>query len=436
MPQLCVTDGCKYTSRVLCHCCNKNLCLEHLKEHNDTINSQLNPLVDEINTLNAHLIKLNIDELIINDREKLDQWRENCFFLINKFYEKKCEELSRRYIKRLDSLQNEMEEIRSKITKLINEHEIISDDLDILTLNIYDMKRKIEHIKEKPFEISFQPLKLDENLILFDETKIFDLDLLNLSIPFKRFHCTDQSWPTMISNERVFLIDHYPNLILFNKDLKIIKQIPWSYGFIRNMTWSSTLTSFIIINNEKEVFLLKENSLTIERLETIVEQYWWSCTCSDTSLFLTNTTMGTNIFQFNLLSSFQLIKRWKPPESCKKLEFIDDINYNNGKLALVIKVSSNNTVHLELRSSTTLDRIWIIKLNVKKSWFQQTIRCCSIKYDEWLVIEGNTSHLFHILKNGTLKIMEEYKPSPVNAILFDTNILAVRTKENIIFHKL
>jgi predicted secreted protein len=153
-------------------------------------------------------------------------------------------------------------------------------------------------------------------------------------------------------------------------------------------------------------------------------------------LFLTNTTMGTNIFQFNLLSSFQLIKQWKPPNSCKQHEYIDDIKYNNGTLALIIKVSSSNTVYLELRSSTTLERMWKIKLDINQSWFQQTIRCCSIKYDEWIIVEGNTSHIFHILKNGKLKIMGEYKPSAMNAVLFGSNIFVIRTKENIFFHRL
>jgi hypothetical protein len=209
----------------------------------------------------------------------------------------------------------------------------------------------VEQIKEKFVDIYFHPLKLDENLISMEETKLYELDLSKLLTPFKTLNCTDQSWPAMINNDRFLLIDQYPNLILFNQDLKMIKQVSWSYGFIRNMCWSSILSSFIIINNEKEVFLVKENSLLIERLETIIEQYWWSCTCSDTSLFLTNTTMGTNIFQFNLLSSFKLIKQWKPPISCKQYEYIDDITYNNGTLALIVKVSSNNTVHLELRSS-------------------------------------------------------------------------------------
>ncbi|CAF0818044.1 unnamed protein product [Adineta steineri] len=436
MPQLCVTDGCKYTSRVLCHCCNKNLCLEHLKQHNELINAQLNPLADDINTLSAQLITLNIDDITLNYREKLDQWRTNSFMKINELYEKKCEEIEKRCLKKIDLIQNGIEQIRSKISKLINEQEINIEDLEILKLNIYDIKRKFIQFKEKSMEINIHPFTIDDKLITIEETKLYELDLSNLSIPYRNIHCTDQSWPAMATNDQYLLIDQYPNIILLNQDLKIIKQLPWIYASIRNMCWSSTLDCFIIINNEKDVFLVKNHSLLIERIEKIEQQYWWSCTCSDTSLFLTNTTMGTNIYEFNLLSKCQLIKRWKPPYSCKQYEYIDDIEYNNKTLALVIKVSSNNTVYLELRSSITLDRLWIIQIDVKKSWFQQTIRCCSLKYDEWLVVEGNTSHLFHIFKNGKIKLMGEYKPSPINSILFASNILVMRTKDNLIFHRL
>ncbi|UJR34202.1 hypothetical protein I4U23_021608 [Adineta vaga] len=436
MPQMCVTDGCKYTSRVLCHCCNKNLCLEHLQEHNELTNAQLNPLVDEINTLSAELIMLNCDDITRNYREKLDQWRDDCFTVINQFYDKKCEELNQFCYKRIDLLQTDLEQMRSKISKLITEQEMNTEDMEILQLNISDLRHKFNQLQEKSMEITLNPLIINENLISIKATKVFELDLSKLSLPYRNISSTDQSWPAMATNDRYLLVDQYPNIMLFNHDLKVIKQIPWSYGFIRNICWSSTSNSFIIINNEKEVFFVDENCLSIERIQTIEEQYWWSCTCSDTSLFLTNTTMGTNIFQFNLLSSYQLSKRWKPPYSCKQHEYIDDISYQNGTLALVIKVSSSNTVHLELRSSKTLDRLWSIQLDIKKSWFQQTIRCCSLKYDEWLVVEGNTSHLFHILKNGKMKVMGEYKPSPVNAVLFASNIFVVRTANNMIFHRL
>lgn len=405
-------------------------------EDDERINIQLNPLADQINTLSAEFIRLTTDQLIWNCREKLDRWRENCVKMINQFYENKLDELIRRGVKRIEQFQSEIEQIRGKMSKLMFEHTITDDDLQILTLNIYDLQRKLTKIKEKSFEIDFHPFKLDENLISIEEMKTNELDLSKLSKPYRTINSTNHSWPMMISNDRFLLIDQCPNLILLNEDLQIIKQTSWTCGSIRNMCWSSSLSCFIIINNEKQVFLVDENSFSIERVEKIEEQYWWSCTASNTSLFLTNTTMGTNIYQYNLSPSLQLTKQWKPPYSCKQHEFIDDIKYNNGTLALVIKISASNTVYLELRSSMTLERIWKIQLNVNKTWFQQTIRCCSMKYDQWLVIEGNTSHLFHILNNGKLKIMGEYKPSPVNAVQLGSNILVVRSKDNIFFHRL
>ncbi|CAF1350801.1 unnamed protein product [Adineta steineri] len=140
MAQLCVIDGCKYTSRVLCHCCNKDLCLEHLKQHNELINAQLNALADDINTLIAQLITLNIEDMALNHREKLDQWRKNSFMIINQLYEKKCEEIEKLCFNKFDLIQYEIEQIRSKISKLINEQEINVEELKILKLSIYDEK--------------------------------------------------------------------------------------------------------------------------------------------------------------------------------------------------------------------------------------------------------------------------------------------------------
>jgi hypothetical protein len=61
MPQPCAVDICKRKSRALCHCCSKNLCIDHLKEYQDLYNSQLNTFLDEINTIDDQLSPLNVD---------------------------------------------------------------------------------------------------------------------------------------------------------------------------------------------------------------------------------------------------------------------------------------------------------------------------------------------------------------------------------------
>ena len=331
----------------------------------DEVHSALwNPLAEEVNALSARLVTFSSD-----DRQKLDEWRDNAFELIERVYEQKCDELKQRAMQRKARLQTDVNQLRSRLTKSISEEELVT-----LKLNIDDVKRKVTQFEEQPMEIHAQPLVIDEKTICIEESKTYELDLTKLALPYRKISCSDQSWPAMCANDRCLLVDQSPHLILYDRDLKIIRQLLWAYGFIRNMCWSSTCDCFIIINNEKEVFLLRETCLSIDRFQTVEEQYWWSCTCSESSLFLTNTTMGTNIFQFNLIFPSQLVQRWKPPQSCKKHEYIDDISYHNGTLALVIKVSSTNTVQFDLRSSTTLDCLWSVPLDVNKSWFQQTIR--------------------------------------------------------------
>ena len=62
MSELCAITTCKRASRALCYCCQQGLCMQHLKEHNDLLLSQLNPLVDQINGLGDQLKAINIEK--------------------------------------------------------------------------------------------------------------------------------------------------------------------------------------------------------------------------------------------------------------------------------------------------------------------------------------------------------------------------------------
>jgi hypothetical protein len=159
-----------------------------------------------------------------------------------------------------------------------------------------------------------------------------------------------------------------------------------------------------------------------------------SCTCSDRTLFLSTNELGSNIYTFNLLSSFLLIKQWKSPESCKSNENIHNIAYNNETLALIIADTSNNKVRLELRSSTTLDQFWSLPLEITRP-IKNAIRVCLLRCDEWLVMNHNTPRLLHISKDGKLKTTCNYTSEPYNGILFGSNILALNTEDGVNFHR-
>ncbi|CAF3658784.1 unnamed protein product [Rotaria sp. Silwood1] len=110
--------------------------------------------------------------------------------------------------------------------------------------------------------------------------------------------------------------------------------------------------------------------------------------------------------------------------------------YKNKTLALVISHSTTSIVHLELHSSITLDRLWLLDLNISHTIGQPLIRCSSLTCDEWIIVDNNTSQLLHVKKDGQIKSVYPCNPSPWNTVLFGSNLLAIRARNSVNFYKL
>src|ERR1700722_12462051 len=117
--QPCAITSCKNASRALCNCCNQYLCRSHLNEHDDLLNSQLNPLADEINILGDRLNAINIQQKIGEHRRKLDQWRVDSHKMIDRFYEQKCKELDQHIAEIINKEREYIAQMRSKVARLM-----------------------------------------------------------------------------------------------------------------------------------------------------------------------------------------------------------------------------------------------------------------------------------------------------------------------------
>jgi hypothetical protein len=215
-----------------------------------------------------------------------------------------------------------------------------------------------------------------------------------------------------------------------------MEQSSWTYGHIIDMCWSTKLNHFIVVTDKKTIYQINENPFRFKQIESMPQEQWWSCTCSDQYLFLTTHGTEAFIFQFNLQSSFETIKYWRSPSTCKQHQFIQNIKYNNESLALIIVDSIDKTAKLEVRSSNNLNRFWTFPIEISDISYQPVIHLCLIKYNQWIIIVENTSQIYHIDQHGTLLSIYQYKPSVWNAVLFASNILAIRTEKKIIFHKI
>jgi hypothetical protein len=116
----CTIQKCNRISRVLCHCCNQNICLLHLKEHYDTYISQLDPLTDEINSLGNRLIEIYMKLLIEKSRQQLEEWRDQCYQIIDRFFARKSQKLEQIILDKIHQQNQEISFIRMRISIILN----------------------------------------------------------------------------------------------------------------------------------------------------------------------------------------------------------------------------------------------------------------------------------------------------------------------------
>ncbi|CAF3418143.1 unnamed protein product [Rotaria sp. Silwood1] len=431
MSQTCSIEKCMRTLRGFCDCCQQYLCLQHLNEHNASLVSQLNPLNDEINVLGDRLKTLNIHKAVADSRQKLDEWRQDCYKKIDCLFEQKCQELDQLVEEKIRQQREELNRIYSKITELVNAQETTRQDIDLLALNIRQLETNMNNIEQTCFTINTRPLLLDDTFISITKTIEKELDLSTLSPPCTTIHRILGSFRSLTGNDRHFLTHQEPNLCLFDQKLNIAKETLWSYGAIWDMCWSSTLDRFIVLG-KKSIFLINENTMSIDNVHTVSKRDLLSCTCSDIVLFVCTNEDASSIMEFILFPSIELIREWKYL-TCSNDEIINDIVYNNENLALMVENQSEKSLRIELRYAETLDRIWSLQLDIRCAQ-KIPFRCCALTGNEWLIVDYETDRLLQITKDGKMKTEIKYSPTPCRALMFDTNKLAISTVNSVNLH--
>ncbi|CAF3019632.1 unnamed protein product [Rotaria sp. Silwood2] len=408
---LCAINKCKRISRALCHCCNQDICLLHLKEHYDIILAQLNPLTDEINAIDNRLIAIDIKDLIEECRKQLEEWRDKYYKTIDNLFEQKYDELEQMIINKVDKQKDGISLTRRTITKLIEEQEASQQDINLIKTEIHQFNENVNNICNK---------NADLHSVLSSTCKTIDFSGIKS--------------PIIGTNDRYLLFHQNLYLCLIDYNFKIIKKLPWHFERIQDICWSSTLDRFILTTETCGICFVHENTISLDNANCLNNEKFHSCTCSNTSLYLTVDDYASAIIEYRLLPSIEIIKQWKSPDTCTNDEYIDCIRYNNDRLGLVIQKFSENILKFELRSVKTLDRLWSVQVNIDLKPYQ--CGYCLFNDHDWLFINMSSSCILHITKDGKIKEKYDYNPKPYNATLFGDNKLAILTESGVNFHKL
>ncbi|CAF1187161.1 unnamed protein product, partial [Adineta ricciae] len=218
MSQSCIIESCCSTLGILCHCCDKTFCPDHLDEHYESINEQLKPLVEEINLLNDQIMNKTKMKLIGNCLDKLNQWRNESYKTINHFYEKKCQELEEYYMKHTENQQIEINEIEPKLNKLIHEQNTTEEDIKLLKSTIDILKQQIKELHQISYHINIRSFELNENCLSIEQIQTNEIDFTVLLSPFKTIDCSNYSRLICSNGENMLLMHKNSELHLFNKE--------------------------------------------------------------------------------------------------------------------------------------------------------------------------------------------------------------------------
>ncbi|CAF0884512.1 unnamed protein product [Adineta steineri] len=435
MSEPCAVKDCQRTSRALCHCCDQNLCRIHLNEHDDLLNSQLNPFADELNQLHEQLNHINVKTLLDNTSEKLEHWRISSHRLIDEYFNEKKQRFDDYVNIKIHKQLEEINQLRGTINQLVQKQDTTIDDLKLISSSIQSVRREITQLEYKSFELNINPLTIDDKLIQIEENSFkVDFNLNTLTPPSHVIDRSPESPKPITSNNRVILMHHDNRLCLLDKNLIITKSIDWSFGWIWDMCWSSTLSRFFIITLN-EIFILDENTMIMDRVVTKEKYSLCSCTCSDTSLYITTNELGSSICEFRLIPTIELINRWQPSDLCQINEIIQDMVFHKGTVAFIIENQTKHTKRMELRLAQTFEELWSIQFDIVDP-LHNAFRLCLFNFDEWIVIDWKTSQLFYITKNGQIKSTCVYDPVPYRCCQFGSDMLAISTKNSINFHKI
>ena len=435
MSQPCDVADCKRAARALCYCCNQNLCRLHLNEHDDILNSQLNPFVDEINLFNDRIKRINIKNIVEHDHEQLEHWRRESYRLIDEYVSEKKSRLDQSMNTKVFNLSTKMSDLKTIVNQLIRKQDTTSDDLNSILLSIQHIRREISQLEYKSNNISINPLDIDHKLIQIESEYIKnDFNLSTFTSPIHATNRSVESSKPLSTNGKVLLTHNENQLCLLNQDMIIVKCTPWCHSWIWDMCWSSTLARFCIITRN-QIFTLDPNTMSLERLEVQDTYSFCSCTCSDTSLLVTTNELSSSIYEFSLTPTIELIHRWQSADLCRENERIQDMIFHKGTIALIIDSETSQKKRMELRLAENFEKVWTIQFDHVDP-LHNVYRLCLFNCNEWLVIDWKLSQIFYITRDGQLQSICKYDSIPYRCCQFGSNMLAVSTKHSINFHKI
>jgi hypothetical protein len=234
-------------------------------------------LVDEINRLSVRLSSIKPSYL-----KQLDEWRLEAHQSLDRFCKRWCRE-------HMDEIRNKSRQELDRLRLLMDQQDVTKELIDSISKSLRTVEAQLTEVEH--CRIALLPLPIDDNLVRLRPTNrdILPLRPSHRSIPLK----SDWFSP-MATNGKILFVCHKSSLCLLDRQLTILKEIPFTHGEIRDICWSSTLDRFLVILM-KQIFTFDAKTMTIDSCQLVSKNTWARGTCSNTTLFLLTDNGGSFI---------------------------------------------------------------------------------------------------------------------------------------------
>ncbi|CAF3323937.1 unnamed protein product [Rotaria sp. Silwood2] len=155
----CAIKKCEVFSCAVCHCCQNDLCLDHLKQHKDQLNAQLIPLANQINTFLDGLE--HFDPTSLSSFKVLEQWRISAHATVDQSYERKRHEL---FEQQKNKPLEKIHAARDILDQLIRKQGATRENIDSLSNDIRLIEQEISALQK--IQINLHPLVIDDNFVI------------------------------------------------------------------------------------------------------------------------------------------------------------------------------------------------------------------------------------------------------------------------------
>ena len=423
----CSVLECSRSSRVLCYCCTKNFCIDHLRIHQDANLSHLYQLTDDINEL--------MENYRGRSRQELGRWRHESHQTIDAYYEKKCQErdLLTDANEQYCQIRRVIDSVKWKIAQFIGEQSVTDEQVKSLQAVINAVRRDLNEVVFDQAFLNIPPLILNEHFQTSQNTPVaFDLNATAESINRTRNLSTDQCI-VMARNSKVMLIAQESYLGVYDETLNLIKKVAWSHRRIWDMCFFQSLSKFILLS-ESGIYMLDDQIWLIEPVKSLFKErdLWYCCAAAQKSLFLSTRQLSTTIHEYRLESTQCNLTEQNMSRS--ENECVEYMATSNDHLAVIMLNNLTGGRRFDVRSIFNFQQLWTIALHIEEK--VNIMSCCSLDYLGWLIVDLAQSNLIYITSRGQLQQSVRYEPSPQYALQLNDQTLAVLTEQGINLHKL